>query len=253
MKPPTGGPSTGPNLCGHCENRHGLHEFGFSDAPEKHQSPDRHQHGAADPLQHAGRRQLDETIAEAAKGGPQGEYDDCRLEDDPRPEPVRDPPTDRNEDRKAQNIGCDRAAQRSRADPERRRDLRNGGGNDRAVQSLHEHGARDDQGDETRFRDHALPFHRLNPDRIVCSLPAGEAGRGGDICRTAAPGLQAGTDGFYDPSGQKKRTVAQAMRACVVSAGVATISGQAADIAHLSHPLRPPRSPGARQPPAQGR
>ena len=67
MKPPTGGPSTGPIIADMVRVRERPHQPGLADGAEQHEPSDRHHHRAADALENAAQRELGDAVANAAQ------------------------------------------------------------------------------------------------------------------------------------------------------------------------------------------
>ena len=175
---------------GHRQIGHRPHEIGLVGGAEQDQPADRHHHRAADPLEDSCRHQLEEGVADAAADRAQGEDGDRRPEQGPRADAVGEPAADRDEDREAEEIGADREIEPQRALAQRQGDGRQGGGEHRRIQVLHEQGAGDDQRDEDRPR--GAVGHGWGSGYCVSGIPG--AGFGGPVRKyyeNIAPGSHA--------------------------------------------------------------
>ena len=85
-------------------------------------------------------------LRQAAEERGEGEEGDRRAEDGARAEAVGDPAAGRDEDAEGQQVGADPDVEVDRADAEARRHVRDGGGDDGAVEVLHEERPGDEEG-----------------------------------------------------------------------------------------------------------
>ena len=105
-------------------------------------------HGSAYALQDAGEGELGEGVAEAAEYGGEGEGSDGEGEDGACAEAVGYPAADGDADGQSEEVGGHADVEVDGADVKAARHLGESGGDDGAVQVLHEDGAGDQHGDE---------------------------------------------------------------------------------------------------------
>ncbi len=107
-------------------------------------------HGSADALQDAQEGELGEGVGEAAEDGGEGEDADGGGEDGTGAEAVGDPAADGDEDGEGDEVGGHAYVEIDGTGVEALRHLREGSGDDGAIEVLHEEGAGDERGDEDR-------------------------------------------------------------------------------------------------------
>ena len=134
--------------CRHADIGHRPHQLGFRHGAQQHEPADRHHHRPAHALHDAGEDQHRQRIGETAADRPQGEDDNRGAEHAARAKAVGGPAADRDEDREAQEVTSDRDVEPERVLAERGAHYRQGGGDDRRIEALHEHRAGDDQRDQ---------------------------------------------------------------------------------------------------------
>ncbi len=98
----------------------------------------RYHHRAADSLQDAKSGELAQAGADRAQARCDGEHGDGSAEDDASPEPISEPPADRNEDAQGEQVGRNDDVQINSPDAEGARHSRRCGRDDGAVEVLHE-------------------------------------------------------------------------------------------------------------------
>ena len=125
----------------------GLGELVFGGGAEDDEAADGNHHGSADALQDAHEGELGEGVGGGAEQGGEGEDGDGGGEDGAGAEAVGDPAADGDEDGEGEQVGGHADVEVDRADVEAARHLREGGGDDGAVEVLHEEGAGDQGGD----------------------------------------------------------------------------------------------------------
>ena len=151
MKPPSGGPITGPDQRRHRHPCHRIDQRALVDRAQQHQPPDRRHHRAAHALQDAGDDEMGDVLRQRAADRPDHEHADRDREHHARAEPVGGPAAGRDEHGERQQIGRDRKLQRQRAGADVSRDRRQRRRNHRRVHVLHEQGGGDDQRDQAFF------------------------------------------------------------------------------------------------------
>ena len=151
MKPPSGGPTTGPRIAGTVRYDIAVTSSDLRTILQHDQTPDRHHHRAAEALRDARGDQLVQRMRDAAQNRADGEDDDRGAKNGARAEAIRHPSADRNEDREAQQIRRDREVEANRILVHRMRDGWERGRNHRRIEHLHEQRASDDQRRELRF------------------------------------------------------------------------------------------------------
>ena len=122
MKPPSGGPTTGPIRAGADSQAMAATSSDFAARSEQHQPPDRNHHGAADALQDA--RTRPERAASSARPHstePKVNTSDRGAEHGARAEAVGHPAAHGNEHGKAEQIRCQRHVHPHRLRAERTR------------------------------------------------------------------------------------------------------------------------------------
>ena len=145
MKPPSGGPTTGPEQRGHRQIVDRANEVRLRHRTENDDAAHRHHHRAANALHEARNHERAERGGGRAHQRAGHEDADGRAKHRARTEAVGHPAADRNEDAEADHVGRDGKlegdgvlAEIARQNGQRRHD-------DRAVHVFHEHRARDDQ------------------------------------------------------------------------------------------------------------
>ena len=139
--------------------------LGLGNAAQNNEAPDRHHHRTAQALNDPVEHEFRQAMRQAAKSRAASENRNGRHEDRARAVFVGNPAADGNEYRKAQQIACQREFQRDRGDMQIGRDCRQGGGENRRIEVLHEQAAGHDQ-----WNKHA------SGHRILC-LPPGRPGK----------------------------------------------------------------------------
>ena len=142
------------------EPGHGGDQLAFWHGAQEDQAADRDHHGAAHALEDAGGDEFAERVRLAAEDRAKGEDDDGQAEDVLGAEAVGDPAAGGDEHRECQEVGGQGDVHVHGFGAEGARHGRQGGGDDGAVEVLHEEGAGDDQ-------------------RGDAGAPAGAAGGGG--------------------------------------------------------------------------
>jgi hypothetical protein len=102
IKPPSGGPSTGPDQRRDADKGHSPHQIGFFYRPKQDQAADRHHHRPAQSLHDSGDDQSGQRSGASAANRAQGEDHDRGTENPPRTEPIGGPAADRNKNGEAQ-------------------------------------------------------------------------------------------------------------------------------------------------------
>ena len=132
------GSEHGPNQRRDGDEAHGADQLGFGEGPDQGEPSDRHHHGAAAALQNAIGDQHMDVVRDAAEKRPQRKNADGGGKHAARPEPIRHPAADRNEDREAQRIAGKHRLHAERSHFQRRRDGGHGRVQNRGVERLHE-------------------------------------------------------------------------------------------------------------------
>ena len=104
MKPPTGGPSTGPSSAGMVSQAIAGTSSALATVRSSTQAADRHHHGAAHALQDAREPNPAASLSDAAEDRAEREDDDRGAEDVARAETVGDPAAGRDEHREAEQV-----------------------------------------------------------------------------------------------------------------------------------------------------
>ena len=130
------------------DHRHGVHQIGFARILQHDDAADGRHERTADALNGAGNDEFGEIAREAAKQRSHGEDGDRRQEYPPCAIAITRPAGQRHEGGHGEQIDRDADAHRHRLDAEGLRHLRQGRGDDRAVQDLHEKGDGDDKSDD---------------------------------------------------------------------------------------------------------
>ena len=125
----------------------GLGELVLGRVAQHDEAADRHHHGAAEALHNAHQGELCERVRQAAEQRGEREDPDRRGKDGARAKAVGDPAADGDEDGQREQVRRHADVQTDGADVEAARHLREGRGDDGAVEVLHEEGARDQRGD----------------------------------------------------------------------------------------------------------
>ena len=154
MKPPTGGPITGPISAGIVTQAMASTSSRLVDRAHQHQAADRRHHRAAHALHDAGDDEIGERARQRAADRAEHEHGDGGAEHGARAEAVGGPAARRDEDRERQQIGGDRELERERVGADVGGDRRQRGRDHRRVHVLHEQRDRDDQRDDA-VRAHA--------------------------------------------------------------------------------------------------
>ncbi len=155
MKPPSGGPTTGPTSAGIVSHESACTSSLFGTRAEQHEAADRHHHRAAHALHEPRRDERAERAARGAADRAEQEHRDRGHERRARAETVRDPAADRDEHRERQQVRRERKLQRDRVGREIRRDRGQRGREHGRVHVLDEQGTSDDQ------REKPVESHRV--------------------------------------------------------------------------------------------
>ncbi len=158
--------------CGPGEDRDGGDELLTPGAAQHDQASDGHHQRSPEALQDPPERQFDEPGRRGAQRGRDGEERDRPGEDRARPDTVGQPAADRDEHRERDEVGGDGHTDRGGVDAEVAPHGRGGGREDRAVQELHEEGARDEHGHRRAAPSSCRRRRRHHPECYARSVSA---------------------------------------------------------------------------------